>query len=115
MTTMEQAWGVIKPLSADEQERAEAEAAEKTRRDMVARIRSAEMKGREEGKAEGLAEGKTEEYLAVIANMLAQGLANEQICKFIGFILGSVLAESDEAGIVYASNTKGFSVTDIYR
>ncbi|MCR5563314.1 MAG: hypothetical protein K6F46_08105, partial [Desulfovibrio sp.] len=44
----EQAWGVIKQLSADEQERAEAEAVEKARRDMVARIRSAEMKGRAE-------------------------------------------------------------------
>ncbi len=40
-------------MSADEQERAEAEAVEKARRDMVARLRSAEMKGLTEGRAEG--------------------------------------------------------------
>ncbi len=32
---MEQAWGVIKQLSADEQERLEAEATEKARRDFI--------------------------------------------------------------------------------
>lgn len=80
--TMEQAWGVIMQLNADEQERAEA--VEKARRDMVARIRSAEMKGREEGKAEGLAEGKAEVHLAIVANMLSQGLTVDQVCKFTG-------------------------------
>ena len=35
--TMEQAWGVIREMSADEQEKAEAEAVEKAHRDMVAR------------------------------------------------------------------------------
>ncbi len=42
---MEKAWGVIKQLSADEQERLEAEATEKARRDFISRIRAAERKG----------------------------------------------------------------------
>ena len=42
---MEQAWGVIKQLSADEQERLEAEATEKARRAFISRIRAAERKG----------------------------------------------------------------------
>nr|MCR5561791.1 hypothetical protein [Desulfovibrio sp.] len=79
-------WGVIKQLSADEQERAEAEAVEKARRDMVARIRSAEMKGREEGRVEGRQEGRQEgrleERRAIAANMLADGLSVEQISRF---------------------------------
>ncbi len=45
--TMEQAWGVIKQLSADEQERLEAEATEKARRDFISRIRAAKREGRE--------------------------------------------------------------------
>jgi len=107
-SAMEQAWGVIKQLSADEQERAEAEAAEKARRDMVARIRSAEMKGREEGKAEGLAEGKAEglaegkaeERLGIVANMLSQGLTVNQICKFTGLSseeIQSLVAKAKQA------------------
>ena len=91
---MEQAWGVIKQLSADEQERLEAEAAEKARRDFVSGIRSARMKGREEGRLEGraegltegriegLTEGKSKERLEWITNMLAEGLSIEQISKY---------------------------------
>ena len=45
---MEKAWGVIKQLSADEQERLEAEATEKARRDFISRIRAAKREGREE-------------------------------------------------------------------
>ena len=86
--TMEQAWGVIREMSADEQERAEAEAAEKARRDMVARLHSAEMKGlaegRAEGKAEGLAEGKAERNREIALAMLQGGLSIEQIYSFTG-------------------------------
>ncbi len=77
---MEQAWGVIREMSADEQERAEAEAVEKARRDMVARLRSAEMKGL----AEGLAEGKAERNREVALAMLQGGLSIEQIYSFTG-------------------------------
>ena len=87
-------------MSADEQERAEAEAVEKARRDIVARLRSAEMKGlaegraegkaegltegRAEGKAEGLAEGKAERNREVALAMLQGGLSIEQIYSFTG-------------------------------
>ena len=74
---MDQAWGVIKCMSADEKERAEAEAVEKARRDMVARLRSAELKGRLEGKKAGLEEGQQ----LIIGSMLAQDLTFEQISK----------------------------------
>ena len=103
---MEQAWGVIKHLSADEQERAEAEAVEKARRDMVARLRSAEIlghtKGLAEGKkaglaegkaaglAEGMAQGKAEgklaERLALVTSMLSRGYTTEQISDILGLV-----------------------------
>lgn len=82
---MDQAWGVIKCMSADEKERAEAEAVEKARRDMVARLRSAELKGLLEGKKAGLEEGKKagleEGQQLIIGSMLAQDLTFEQISK----------------------------------
>ena len=105
---MEQAWGVIKHLSADEQERTEAEAVEKARRDMVARLRSAEIlghtKGLAEGKKAGIAEGKKaglaegkkaglaegkkaglqEGKAEVALAMLGDGLPMEQITRFTG-------------------------------
>ena len=42
---MEQAWGVIREMSADELNRVESEAMEKTHCDIVARLRSAELHG----------------------------------------------------------------------
>ena len=111
---MEQAWGVIREMSADEQERAEAEAVEKARRDMVARLRSAEMKGlaegraegkaeglakgRAEGKAEGLAEGRAEGkveglaegQLGIVTFMLNQGRTADEISSLIGLSLDAV-------------------------
>jgi len=109
---MEKAWGVIKQLSADEQERAEAEAIEKARRDVAARLRSAEMKGREEGlaegrveglakglaegrtegKAEGLAEGKVEERLGIVSYMHGQGRTPDEISTTIGLSLDEVVS-----------------------
>ena len=73
---MEQAWGVIKHLSADERERAEAEAVEKARRDLVSRLRSAEIKGH----TAELAEGKAE----VAHNLLHLGLPIAQISEATG-------------------------------
>ena len=95
---MEQAWGVIKHLSADEQERAEAEAVEKARRDMVARLRSAEIlghtKGLAEGKKAGIAEGKkaglAEGQLGIVSYMLRQGRTVNEISSLIGLPLDAV-------------------------
>ena len=79
-SVMEQAWGIIKHMSADERERAEAEAVEKARRDMVARLRSAELLGHTKGLEEGLEKGKAEVALA----MLQGGLSIKQISGFTG-------------------------------
>ena len=70
---MEQAWGVIQEMSADEREREAAEAAEKARRDMVSRIRYAESKARAEGLAEGFEKG------VLLSYMLGQGCSAEEI------------------------------------
>ena len=87
---MEQAWGVIREMSADEQERAEAEAVEKARRDMVARLRSAEMKGLAEGRAEGKVEGLAEGQLGIVTFMLNQGRTADEISSLIGLSLDAV-------------------------
>ena len=114
---MEQAWGVIKHLSADEQERAEAEAVEKARRDMVARLRSAEIlghtKGLAEGKAAGLAEGmaqgkaegKLAERLALVTSMLSRGYTTEQISDILGLVTKEVQALAAKANLFRTNST----------
>lgn len=81
---MEEAWGVIKELSADERERLLAEDREKSRRDKAAYY--------ETGLVEGRAEGRMEERKNLVANMLAQGVSPEQISSFTGLTLGNVKA-----------------------
>ena len=85
---MEEAWGVIKELSADERERLLAEDREKTRRDNAAYYET----GLVEGRAEGLVEGRAEGYASIITHMLAQGLSPEQISSFTGVTLSEVNA-----------------------
>ena len=77
---MEEAWGVIKELSADERERLLAEDREKTRRDNAAYYET------------GLVEGRAEGYANIITHMLAQGLSPEQISSFTGVTLSEVNA-----------------------
>ena len=77
---MEEAWGVIKELSADERERLLAEDREKTRRDNAAYYET------------GLVEGRAEGYANIITHMLAQGLSPEQISSFTGVTLSEVMA-----------------------
>lgn len=111
-SAMEEAWGVIKELSADERERLLAEDREKTRRDNAAYYETGLVEGlaegragglvegraeglaegRAEGRAEGLAEGRAEERRSLIASMLGQGLSPEQISTFIGVALDEVEA-----------------------
>ena len=78
---MEQAWGVIKHLSADERERAEAEAVEKARRDLVSRLRSAEIKGHAAGLAEGEAKGRAEGKAEGRAEGEAKGRAEGEAAR----------------------------------
>lgn len=85
---MEEAWGVIKELSADERERLLAEDREKTRRDNAAYYET----GLVEGRAAGITEGRLEERRAMIVKMLNQGLSPEQISNFTGIALEDVKA-----------------------
>ena len=87
-SAMEEAWGVIKELSADERERLLAEDREKTRRDNAAYYETGLVEGREAGLAEGRAEG----CASIISHMLAQGLSPEQISSFTGVTLSEVNA-----------------------
>ena len=93
---MEEAWGVIKELSADERERLLAEDREKTRRDNAAYYETGLVEGRAEGLVEGreagLVEGRAEGYASIITHMLAQGLSPEQISSFTGVTLSEVMA-----------------------
>ena len=99
-SAMEEAWGVIKELSADERERLLAEDREKTRRDNAAYYETGlvegraegRVEGRAEGREEGLAEGRAEERRSMIASMLGQGFSPEQISTFIGVALDEVKA-----------------------
>ena len=79
---MEQAWGVIQEMSADEREREAAEAAEKARRDMVSRIRYAESKARAEGVEEGI--------FSILSYMLDQGRSAEEISTATGISVEKV-------------------------
>ena len=87
-SAMEEAWGVIKELSADERERLLAEDREKTRRDNAAYYETGLVEGREAGLAEGRAEG----CASIISHMLAQGFSPEQISSFTGVTLSEVNA-----------------------
>jgi predicted transposase/invertase (TIGR01784 family) len=89
---MEEAWGVIKELSADERERLLAEDREKTRRDNAAYYETGLVEGRAEGLVEGREAGRMEGYASIITHMLAQGLSPEQISSFTGVTLSEVMA-----------------------
>ena len=103
-SAMEEAWGVIKELSADERERLLAEDREKTRRDNAAYYETGLVEGRAEGREAGivegreagLAEGRAEGCASIISHMLAQGLSPEQISSFTGVTLKEVNALTAE-------------------
>ena len=79
---MEQEWGFIKKLSADEQERFEAEDREKALRDYISRIHAAKKEGHEEGREEGREEGHIEERVEVAIKMSQDNLPIESISKY---------------------------------
>ena len=91
---MEEAWGVIKELSADERERLLAEDREKTRRDNAAYYETGLVEGMAtgiaRGREEGLAEGRMKGYASIITHMHAQGLSPEQISSFTGITLDEI-------------------------
>ena len=64
-------------FTKDEKARRVYELAEKSRRDRMSMIHSAERRGREEGREEGLAEGRE----SMIINMLKANLPTEQVAN----------------------------------
>ena len=64
-------------FTKDEKARRIYELAEKSRRDQMSMIHSAERRGREEGREEGLAEGRE----SMIINMLKANLPTEQVAN----------------------------------
>jgi len=89
-----EAWGVIKVLSGDEQARALAEAREKARMDMDAWLDDARHEGREEGRQEGLQEGRQEgrqeEKLEVARSALRKNMSHADIADLTGLSLEEV-------------------------
>ncbi|MBQ9453124.1 MAG: hypothetical protein IJU65_07530, partial [Desulfovibrio sp.] len=81
---MEEAWGVIKYLSGDEQERALAEAEERERLDRASLYDA----GKAEGRAEGWKDGKAE----VAQNLLHLGLPIAQISEATGLSTAEIEA-----------------------
>jgi len=106
-----EAWGVIKVLSGDEQARAIAEAREKARMDhdsFLADARSegleeglekGRVEGRETGRAEGRAEGRetgrAEEKIEVARNLLQEKTSVELIAKATGLTLEEIRRLAD--------------------
>ncbi len=104
----DEAWGVIKVLSADECERMLAEDREKTRRDIAAYYETGYLEGREKGlqegwekglqegretgRQEGREKGPQDFRRAAINNMVQQGLTFEQISSFLMITLDDVKA-----------------------
>ncbi|MBO4314147.1 MAG: Rpn family recombination-promoting nuclease/putative transposase, partial [Desulfovibrio sp.] len=78
---MDEAWGVIKYLSGDEQERAMAESREKARRDLVAMYDT----GREEGREEGVQLGEEKACRRIAMSMLNLGISEDKILAATGF------------------------------
>ena len=83
---IEEAWGVIKVLSGDEQARALAEAREKARMDMDSWLDDARHEGREEGRQEGREEG----IYSVAKNALRKKMDHEAIVELTGLSLEEV-------------------------
>jgi len=81
-----EAWGVIKYLSGDEQARAKAEAREKARMDLDSWLGDA----RHEGRQEGLQEGRQEEKLVIARNLLRQNMPHEAVAEATGLSLDAI-------------------------
>ena len=75
-----EAWGVIKVLSGDEQERAKAAAREKAQMDLDSMLGDARYEARQEGRQEGLMEG----LITVARNLLRTGKPCEEVVDVTG-------------------------------
>ena len=77
---IDEAYEMLKHMSADEKKRLEYEAREKAIRDYHSQIQAS----REEGRKEGREEGKKEGVASIITNMLRKGKSPEEIADMTG-------------------------------
>jgi predicted transposase/invertase (TIGR01784 family) len=87
---LNEAWGVIRRLSADESARAIAEAREKARMDMASYRASGRQEGLREGRQEGLREGEQKRLREFVHNAFREKLPLETIGKLTGLSLEEV-------------------------
>ena len=79
-TYIDEAYEMLKHMSADEKKRLEYEAREKAIRDYHSQMQAS----REEGRKEGREEGKKEGVASIITNMLRKGKSPEEIADMTG-------------------------------
>jgi predicted transposase/invertase (TIGR01784 family) len=81
-----EAWGIIKVLSGDEQQRALADSREKYQRDMYAWLSDARREGLQEGRQEGRQEG----IQNVARTALGDNIPHPLIAKLTGLSLDEI-------------------------
>lgn len=77
---IDEAYEMLKHMSADEKKRLEYEAREKAIRDYHSQMQAS----REEGRKEGREEGRKEGVASIITNMLRKGKSPEEIADMTG-------------------------------
>ena len=81
---IDEAYEMLKHMSADEKKRLEYEAREKAIRDYHSQMQASREEGRKEGREEGREEGKKEGVASIITNMLRKGKGPEEIADMTG-------------------------------
>lgn len=85
---IDEAYEMLKHMSADEKKRLEYEAREKAIRDYNSQIQASREEGRKEGREEGLAigveQGEQRKAVSIITNMLRKGKSLEEIADMTG-------------------------------
>ena len=81
---IDEAYEMLKHMSADEKKRLEYEAREKAIRDYHSQMQASREEGRKEGREEGKKEGKKEGVASIITNMLRKGKSPEEIADMTG-------------------------------
>ena len=89
---IDEAYEMLKHMSADEKKRLEYEAREKAIRDYHSQMQASREEGRKEGREEGKKEGKKEGVASIITNMLRKGKDPEEIADMTGENLEEIQA-----------------------
>ena len=88
---MEEAYEMLKHMSADEKKRLEYEAREKALRDYHSQMQGMREEGFAEGEEQGKKAGETRKATSIITNMLRKGKSPEEIAELTGERLETVL------------------------